>query len=295
MGLLRRGMAKSGFLQTLNAQQEAELEKLAEKVKDVPFLKDHPDGDAYLLRFLRATMEKKNSDRIFHTDNWGGNEGAYERIMETVEFYKKWNLDSPPAKFEEFKKLRPQRSWFDEKMNKLVVCEKSALFHSHTSPKALTEDEWTACIAYNVEQYERTAREERKNRGLDDGPMLVGLQDVSGLSLGVRKMRPIFTINNSILSKHHPEALAKAYVINAPWIFEKMFQVIKQVVDPNTIAKVEVVTKNSKLKEVFDAKELPQEYGGEGGNAPIPLQAQGKKDVEVSEEELEKMLAEKQI
>ena len=50
---------ESGFLKTLNEQQEAALTELGEKTKDIAFVKNHPDGDAYLLRFLRATMEDK--------------------------------------------------------------------------------------------------------------------------------------------------------------------------------------------------------------------------------------------
>ena len=82
--------------------------------------------------------------------------------METVEFYNKWDLSEPPAKYEEFQKLRPHMSWFDTKANRLIVCEKAALFYSHTDPNALTKEEWTACIAYRVETFEQKLREVSK-------------------------------------------------------------------------------------------------------------------------------------
>ena len=78
--------------------------------------------------------------------------------METVEFYNTWDIKQPPAKFEEFEKLRPVKTWFDTKTNQMVVCEKSALFHSYTSPAAMTEAEWTACIAYRIEEMENRVR-----------------------------------------------------------------------------------------------------------------------------------------
>ena len=59
MGLKIYVQSKSGFLATLNPQQEAALQELATKTKDIPYVRDHPDGDAYLLRFLRATMASK--------------------------------------------------------------------------------------------------------------------------------------------------------------------------------------------------------------------------------------------
>ena len=93
-------------------------------------------------------------------DNWGKKkQGAYERIMEAVEFYEKWDLDKAPPKYEEYRRLRPDKVWFDPKAQQLVVCEKSALFLSHTSPRALTEEEWTACIAYRIEELERQVRQ----------------------------------------------------------------------------------------------------------------------------------------
>ena len=49
-------------------------------------------------------------------------------------------------------------------------------------------------------------------------------------------MRPVFAINSRIFGNHHPELLAKAYAVNAPWIFEKIYQIAKTMVDPNTIA-----------------------------------------------------------
>lgn len=51
----------SGYCKTLNEQQEIELNKLADKVKDVSYVMNHPSGEAFLLRFLRATMDKKVS------------------------------------------------------------------------------------------------------------------------------------------------------------------------------------------------------------------------------------------
>ena len=81
----------------------------------------------------------------------------------------------------------------------------------------------------------------------------IGIQDITGLSLseyndgimqifyvcfvhpGIRNMRPIFLIYNRVLAQHHPEFLAKAFIVNAPWIFERIYHVVKQLVDPNTI------------------------------------------------------------
>ena len=49
-------------------------------------------------------------------------------------------------------------------------------------------------------------------------------------------MRPIFALNDRVFASHHPECLAKAYVVNAPWLFERIYQIVKQIVDADTIA-----------------------------------------------------------
>lgn len=48
-------------------------------------------------------------------------------------------------------------------------------------------------------------------------------------------MRPIINLYNRILGEHHPEILEHVYIINAPWIFEAFFHVIKSVIDPFTL------------------------------------------------------------
>ena len=50
---------RSGYLGSLNDQQGAALINMREKTKHLDYVRNHPEGDAYLLRFLRATMESK--------------------------------------------------------------------------------------------------------------------------------------------------------------------------------------------------------------------------------------------
>lgn len=49
----------SGYLHNLNDQQAQALEEMKVKTKHVEYIREHPEGDAYLLRFLRATMSSK--------------------------------------------------------------------------------------------------------------------------------------------------------------------------------------------------------------------------------------------
>jgi hypothetical protein len=58
-----------------------------------------------------------------------------------------------------------------------------------------------------------------------------------------------------LFSKHYPERLGMALIINAPRLFSGLWSWIKRFVDPNTVAKVRFVSSGphlrSTLAEIF--------------------------------------------
>jgi hypothetical protein len=65
-----------------------------------------------------------------------------------------------------------------------------------------------------------------------------------------------------------PEMLNRMIIINAPMFFSVFWSLIKAFLNPTTVAKIEIYTRESKghqrLLELIDKKELLADYGGEG-------------------------------
>ncbi|KAK7291510.1 hypothetical protein RIF29_06713 [Crotalaria pallida] len=73
----------------------------------------------------------------------------------------------------------------------------------------------------------------------------------------------------SILQDYYPERLGKLFIVNAPYIFMKVWKIIYPFIDNKTKKKI-VFVENKKLKstllEDIDESQLPEIYGG-----PLPL------------------------
>jgi hypothetical protein len=69
---------------------------------------------------------------------------------------------------------------------------------------------------------------------------------------------------SAISQNYYPERLGKLYLINAPWGFSSVFNVVKGFLDPVTVQKIHVLGSNYKkeLLEQIPAENLPVEFGG---------------------------------
>jgi hypothetical protein len=76
---------------------------------------------------------------------------------------------------------------------------------------------------------------------------------------------------SAIGQDRYPECMGKFYIINAPWGFSTIWNVIKGFLDPVTVAKIDIVGSSyqDKLLAQIPAENLPKEFGGkcacEGG------------------------------
>ena len=76
--------------------------------------------------------------------------------------------------------------------------------------------------------------------------------------------------------RHYPETLHALLIVNAPWILEKAFAIIRQGMDPVTLGKIKVLgsttnaSVHSELLAHIDVADLPDFLGGElAGCCPI--------------------------
>ena len=65
-------------------------------------------------------------------------------------------------------------------------------------------------------------------------------------------------------TKYYPETLSEAIMINCPWIFPKIWSLVKPWIDPNTAAKFHFVGKHFQefLFERVAPDQVPREFGG---------------------------------
>ncbi|XP_020233525.1 sec14 cytosolic factor [Cajanus cajan] len=76
----------------------------------------------------------------------------------------------------------------------------------------------------------------------------------------------------SILQDYYPERLGKLFIVNAPYIFMKVWQIVYPFIDNKTKKKIVFVEKNkvkSTLLEEIDHSQLPEIYGGQLSLVPI--------------------------
>eukprot|EP00227_Mantoniella_beaufortii_P009946 CAMPEP_0197581592 /NCGR_PEP_ID=MMETSP1326-20131121/5059_1 /TAXON_ID=1155430 /ORGANISM="Genus nov. species nov., Strain RCC2288" /LENGTH=471 /DNA_ID=CAMNT_0043145521 /DNA_START=37 /DNA_END=1452 /DNA_ORIENTATION=- len=77
----------------------------------------------------------------------------------------------------------------------------------------------------------------------------INVWDMKGLTLSAftAKVREISSATSKIAQDNYPESLGAAYVVNAPAIFSVIWAVIKQFLDPKTVAKVHILGAGPKM------------------------------------------------
>lgn len=113
-------MELSGFAATLTAQQKTALDELKQRVEESEYaakIKEHKEGDKYLLRMLRATMKDKNKARIFKADK------AEKRLIQVLQWKEKHEIDvnKKPPHFDVYRKMNQMTYWKDYKAKTVVV------------------------------------------------------------------------------------------------------------------------------------------------------------------------------
>mmetsp|Transcript_12646 Transcript_12646/g.14501 ORF Transcript_12646/g.14501 Transcript_12646/m.14501 type:complete len:271 (+) Transcript_12646:163-975(+) len=267
---------KSGFLGHMTSQQTEALKELKEIVEQSELaeaLDKHPDGDKYLLRMLRATMKDKGRKRIFKP------ELAFKRLSEVLN-WKADNLEEVKTEdFQVFEKAYPNYHFHDKKQGTLVWINRIGEFTNTVKSSHLTIDKWKQCAAH---QLERAEDELREIAGPDNEfTGYISIADVKGLGLGALTRTGIVTALSNTAADNYPELVGKVYLINTPWIFPKIFALIKPLIDKDTLSKFEIYssTPKDRFRELFDTKLLPQEYGGDSEFVvPYPIDSKKYKE-----------------
>ena len=91
------------------------------------------------------------------------------------------------------------------------------------------------------------------------------IMDMKGV--GLTKAPSVYSYVQSasaISQNYYPERLGKLYIINAPWGFSTVFNVVKGFLDPVTVKKIHVLGSGyqAELQKQVPKENLPQVFGG---------------------------------
>jgi len=266
-----RDDARTGFESNLTAQQRAELAKLKGLLAAGEYAADvaqNPDGDRWVLRFLRASMRDKGGKREFDAD------AAHARILQTLEWRRehgvdkvRWRVEAGEPESELYARyrdeLRPRYDFIDSATGRLVRVERFAATACFVDAKALTEAEWTAVLVEDCERIMHALRLESKRRGHEVATNM-NILDQRGSSLAIVRRIPLLRLMNDVASLHYPELVAAVFLVNCARAFTVVFSVCKPFLDAETLSKIHVSSSipKEKLAAAFDPELLPVEFGG---------------------------------
>uniref|UniRef100_A0A7S3PJY2 CRAL-TRIO domain-containing protein n=1 Tax=Aplanochytrium stocchinoi TaxID=215587 RepID=A0A7S3PJY2_9STRA len=260
---------KSGFLGSLNEQQSEALDELKERMKESKFaetIKNHPQGDCYLLRFLRATMKNKTSKRVFRVED------AEKRLLKVLEWKESNQIQEPPEKLDVFRKVYPNYHWVDSKAGTLVWINRLGEAFNNMKPEHLTREMWGHCVGHEMEMAEEELRSTvepgQEFRGY------VSVADCKGIGLGALTRLSLISFISDTAGYNYPEVVGKIVLVNTPWIFPKLFAAFKPFIDKDTLSKFQIHSDIPLefFRNEFDLDKLPVEYGGNNEmTVPYPL------------------------
>lgn len=207
---------------------------------------DYPDN--LLLRFLRARKWDTNKavSMFARSMYWRVKEYHPDQILDGGERAAFDNDEKGIIKNLELQKtVIPGR---DKDGRPIVLCRA----HLH-NPKDQTESEIKAYAVLIIEQARLFLRD-----SVDTATILF---DLSGFSLSNMDYTPVkFLI--TCFEAHYPESLGHLLIHKAPWVFQPIWNIIKNWLDPVVASKVIFTKANDDLQKYISADQLPKYLGG---------------------------------
>jgi len=128
------------------------------------------------------------------------------------------------------------------------------------------------CIRYCYQMLNEIQTEINKQAKVSGMTQFVALIDSAELTF--RKITHYETLQCLVrfmkeFDAYYPELLHSCYVVNAPWLFSTIFNLVKPVLSANTLGKINIFDSDQEkwqkaLLERLPSAALPEEYGGTG-------------------------------
>ncbi|KAK1783311.1 CRAL-TRIO domain-containing protein [Copromyces sp. CBS 386.78] len=247
-------VAQEGHPGHLTPQQQAQVSQLRLMLESEGYTKRL--DTLTLLRFLRARKFDVNlaKQMFVECEKWR----ADTKLDETVP---EWEY---PEK-EEVSKYYPQFYHKTDKDGRPVYIEQLGKIDLTAMYKITTAERMLTNLAV---EYERLADPRLPACSRKAGVLLetcCTIMDLKGV--GLTKAPQVFGYvkqASTLSQNYYPERLGKLYLINAPWGFSTVWNVIKAWLDPVTVTKIHVLGGgySKELLAQVPAENLPKEFGG---------------------------------
>ncbi|KAM3422265.1 hypothetical protein BST61_g2626 [Cercospora zeina] len=211
-----------------------------------------------LLRFLRARKfdVQLTKEMFIKSEKWRQTfGGGVDNLVRTFEYKEK----------EELLAYYPQYYHKTDKDGRPVYIEKYGNIDLEAMRKITTDDRMLENL---VVEYEKVADPRLPACSRKAGQLLETCCTIMDFkNVGLMKMNQVYGYvqrASAISQDYYPERLGKLYLINTPWGFSGVFNVVKRFLDPVTVAKIHVLGSGyqKELLAQVPAENLPKEFGG---------------------------------
>ena len=263
--------AETGFERSLTPQQAAALAELKTRLRRSAYSADvaaNPDGDRFVLRFLRATMRDRTGERVFQVDD------AERRLLHTLEFRREHQVDAirreleagaaPPADYARYRTLvRPSLDYVDARTGRVVHVERFGALAQYVDQSAFTTEQWRSFFIRDCEWVLHALRRESKARGCEVAAQ-VTVMDMAHLGTACMRRLELFKLMGAVAATHWPELLGPVLMVNCPRVFTVLYGMVRGLVDEQTRAKliIDSGVPNEHVAKHLSREQVPVEFGG---------------------------------
>ncbi|KAK0749922.1 Sec14 cytosolic factor [Schizothecium vesticola] len=251
---VRAPVEQNGHPGYLNEMQQAQVDQLRLMLEAEGYTKRL--DTLTLLRFLRARKFDVNLSKKMFVD--------CEKWRESIKLDDTVPTWEYPEK-EQIFKYYPQYYHKTDKDGRPVYIEQLGSIDLPAMTKITSEDRMLTNLAV---EYERLADPRLPACSRKSGYLLetcCSVMDLKGV--GIMKAPSVFGYVKQVSSlsqNYYPERLGRLYLINAPWGFSGVWNVVKGWLDPVTVQKIHVLggSYQKDLLEQVPAENLPKAFGG---------------------------------
>jgi len=248
-----------GSLGNLSIPQNHTLEKFRKELQDNGHFDEKRHHDAFLLRWLRARKFNQAAamTMLLNYEEWRKTFAGcgVDELVSTFDFKEKKALEQ----------YYPQYYHKMDKDGRPIYIERLGKLNTTEMYKISTQDRLLQNLVCEYEKSERQRFPACSKAVGHPVETSCSILDLAGV--GVRQFWDVKNYigeASKIGQDRYPETMGKFYIINAPWGFSTIWNVIKGWLDPVTQAKIKILGSGFQkdLLENIDADSLPHDLGG---------------------------------
>jgi len=255
-----------GSLGNLTVPQQHTLEKFRKELQDSGKFDEKRHDDANLLRFLRARKfnQAASMTMLMNYEEWRKTFAGcgVDELVKTFDFKERPQMD----------KYYPQYYHKMDKQGRPIYIERLGKINTTEMYKISTQDRLLQNLVCEYEKFQAERLPACSKAVGHPVETSCTILDLAGVGI-----KQFWDVKNyvgeasKIGQDQYPETMGRFYLINAPWGFSTVWNIIKGWLDPVTQAKIKILGSGYRadLLENIDADALPHDLGGtcrcEGG------------------------------